>query len=151
MQEECCLPPTNVLSDGRPRDFTVEIETGTGKTCVYVRSVYELNRRCGITKFVIVVPSVAIREGVIKSFQTTRKHFEALYARTPLDCFVYDSKDVGPVDNFAMSSSIQVVVINIDDFNKGLDEDGIAKEGDLFHRCNEKLIGGFSPRELVSE
>ena len=97
VQEEGCLPATDVLTDGRLRDFTVEMETGTGKTYVYIRSIYELNRRYGITKFVIVVPSVAIREGVLKSLQTTRRHFETLYDRTPLDYFVYDSKDIGPV------------------------------------------------------
>ena len=150
VQEESCLPATDVLTDGRLRDFTVEMETGTGKTYVYIRSIYELNRRYGITKFVIVVPSVAIREGVLKSLQTTRRHFETLYDRTPLDYFVYDSKDMGPVGNFATSSSIQVMVINIDAFNKGLEKDGTAKEGNLFHRPSEKLTGGFSPRELVS-
>lgn len=150
VQEEGCLPATDVLTDGRLRDFTVEMETGTGKTYVYIRSIYELNRRYGITKFVIVVPSVAIREGVLKSLQTTRRHFETLYDRTPLDYFVYDSKDMGPVGYFATSSSIQVMVINIDAFNKGLEKDGTAKEGNLFHRPSEKLTGGFSPRELVS-
>ena len=70
------------LMVGRLRDFTVEMETGTGKTYVYIRSIYELNRRYGITKFVIVVPSVAIREGVLKGFQTTRRHFETLYDHT---------------------------------------------------------------------
>lgn len=75
------------------------------------------------------MPSVAIREGVLKSLQTTRRHFETLYDRTPLDYFVYDSKDMGPVGNFATSSSIQVMVINIDAFNKGLEKDGTAKEG----------------------
>ena len=63
---------------------------------------------------------------------------------------MYDSKDMGPVGNFATSSSIQVMVINIDAFNKGLEKDGTAKEGNLFHRPSEKLTGGFSPRELVS-
>lgn len=150
VQEEGCLPATDVLTDGRLRDFTVEMETGTGKTYVYIRTIYELNRRYSITKFVIVVPSVAIREGVLKSLQTTRRHFETLYDRTPLDYFVYDSKDMGPVGNFATSSSIQVMVINIDAFNKGLEKDGTAKEGNLFHRPSEKLTGGFSPRELVS-
>lgn len=150
VQEESCLPPTNELTDGRLRDFSVEMETGTGKTYVYIRSIYELSKRYGITKFVIVVPSVAIREGVLKSFKTMRRHFEALYDRTPLDYFVYDSKDMGPVGNFATSSSIQVMVINIDAFNKGLEKDGTAREGNLFHRRSEKLVGGFSPCELVS-
>ncbi len=151
VQEDNCLPPTDELTDGRLRDFTIEMETGTGKTYVYIRSIYELNRRYGLTKFVIVVPSIAIREGVLKSFQTMKKHFDTLYDNTPLDYFVYDSKDMGPVGNFATSSSIQVMVINIDAFNKGLDKDGTAKEGNLFHRASEKLVGGRSPRELVSE
>lgn len=149
VQEEGCLPLTNVLTDGRLRDFTIEMETGTGKTYVYIRSIYELNKRYGVTKFVIVVPSVAIREGVLKSFQIMRSHFETLYDRTPLDYFVYDSNDMGPVGNFASSNSIQVMIINIDAFNKGIDKDGAAVEGNLFHRRSEKLIGGFSPRELV--
>ncbi len=151
VQEENCLPPTDELTDGRLRDFTIEMETGTGKTYVYIRSIYELNRRYGLTKFVIVVPSVAIREGVLKSFKTMKKHFDALYDNTPLDYFVYDSKDMGPVGNFATSNSIQAMIINIDAFNKGLDKDGAAKEGNLFHRTSERLIGGRSPRELISE
>lgn len=150
VQEEGCLPATEELTGGRLRDFTIEMETGTGKTYVYIRSIYELNHRYGITKFVIVVPSIAVREGVLKSFQTMRKHFETLYDHTPLDYFVYDSKDMGPVGNFATSSSIQVMIINIDAFNKGLEKDGSAKEGNLFHRNSEKLVGGYSPRELIS-
>lgn len=151
VQEENCLPASSVLTDGRLRDFTVEMETGTGKTYVYIRTIYELNRQYGLTKFVVVVPSVAIREGVLKSFKTMKKHFDALYDHAPLDYFVYDSKDMGAVGNFATSNSIQVMIINIDAFNKGLEKDGTAKEGNLFHRHSEKLIGGRSPRELVSE
>ena len=149
VQEMACLPPTNILTDGRLRDFTIEMETGTGKTYVYIRSIYELNKRYGVTKFVIVVPNVAIREGVLKAFQIMRSHFERLYDRTPLEYFVYDSKNMGPVGNFATSKSIQVMIINIDAFNKGVDKDGAAIEGNLFHRRSERLIGGFSPRELV--
>ena len=151
VQEENCLPASNELTDGRLRDFTIEMETGTGKTYVYIRTIYELNRRYGLTKFVIVVPSIAIREGVLKSFRTMKKHFDTLYDHAPLDYFVYGSKDMGPVGNFATSNSIQVMIINIDAFNKGLEKDGTAKEGNLFHRPSEKLIGGRSPRELVSE
>lgn len=149
VQEDACLPPTNVLTDGRLRDFTVEMETGTGKTYVYIRSIYELNARYGLTKFVIVVPSVAIREGVLKSFEIMRSHFEVLYDRTPLNYFVYDSKNVERVGNFAFSNSIQVMIINIDAFNKGIDKTGSAVEGNVFHRRNEKLVDGLSPRELV--
>lgn len=150
VQEENCLPPTNVLTDGHLRDFTIEMETGTGKTYVYIRTIYELNKRYGLTKFLIVVPSVAIREGVLKSFQTMRSHFDSLYDHVPLEHFVYDSKDMGQVGSFATSSSIQVMIINIDAFNKGLEVDGTAKDGNLFHRRSEKLIGGYSPQELVS-
>lgn len=150
VQEEGCLPATDVLTDGRLRDFTVEMETGTGKTYVYIRSIYELNRRYGITKFVIVVPSVAIREGVLKSLQTTRRHFETLYDRTPLDYFVYDSKDMGPVGNFATSSSIQVMIINIQAFNRDYSDEGNVDSSSLFHRPSERLIGGRSPREVVA-
>lgn len=151
IQEENCLARTEVLTDGSLRDFTIEMETGTGKTYVYIRSIYELNRRYGLTKFIIVVPSVAIREGVIKSFESTKVHFDELYDRTPLDVFVYDSKDMGAVGNFALSSSIEVMIINIQAFNKEFSKDGEENKGNLFHRRSERLIGGHSPRELVAE
>lgn len=150
VQEDNCIAPSSVATDGRLRDFTIEMETGTGKTYVYIRTIYEMNKRYGITKFCIVVPSVAIREGVMKSFQTTRKHFETLYNRTPLNVFVYDSKDMGPVGSFATSSSIQVMIINIGAFNKAFDDSGDEDRSNLFHRPSEKLIGGHSPREMVA-
>ena len=105
VQEDNSLAPTSDTTEGRLRDFTIEMETGTGKTYVYIRTIYELNKRYGLTKFVIVVPSIAIREGVKKSFESTRKHFETLYDHTPLRAFVYDSKNLGDVGNFATSSS----------------------------------------------
>src|ERR1039457_2784292 len=76
------LPPSASLASG---DFTVEMETGTGKTYVYLRTIFELNRRYGFTKFVIVVPSVAIKEGVYKSLQIMEEHFRGLYAGVPCD------------------------------------------------------------------
>ena len=127
IQEGQALPATGVLTDGRLRDFTVEMETGTGKTYVYTRTIFELNRRYGLTKFCIVVPSVAIREGVLKSFQSTKKHFATLYDNTPLDVFVYDSKNMGPVGNFATSSSIQVMILNIQAFNRDYSESALWK------------------------
>ena len=150
VQEENSLPRTSVMTDGRLRDFSVEMETGTGKTYVYIRTIYELNKRYGLTKFVIVVPSVAIREGVKKTFESTRKHFEGLYDRTPLEFFVYDSKDMGPVGNFVTSAAIQVMIINIGAFNKELASDEKKGTVNIFHRPSEKLIGGRSPQELVS-
>lgn len=151
VQEENCLAPTSDAPEGRLRDFTIEMETGTGKTYVYIRTIYELHRRYGLTKFVIVVPSVAIREGVRKSFESTKQHFEELYDRTPLEFFVYDSRRLGAVGNFAVSSSIQVMIINIGAFNKDMSADERKGVTNIFHRPSEGLIGGHSPQELVSQ
>src|SRR3990172_8575500 len=95
------LRPSASLASG---DFTVEMETGTGKTYVYLRTIFELNRRYGFTKFVVVVPSVAIKEGVYKTLQITEDHFRSLYANTPFEYFLYDSNKLGQVRNFATSS-----------------------------------------------
>src|SRR5579863_7373803 len=99
-------------------DFSVEMETGTGKTYVYLRTLYELNVRYGFTKFVIVVPSVAIREGVLSSLRLTREHFQALYGDLPIDSWVYDSAQISRLRQFAGSNQVQILVINIDAFNK---------------------------------
>ena len=86
------LRPSDSLASG---DFTVEMETGTGKTYVYLRSIFMLNRDYGFTKFVIVVPSVAIKEGVYKTLQITEDHFKSLYGNTPFEYFLYDSGKLG--------------------------------------------------------
>lgn len=99
----------------------------------------------------IVVPSVAIREGVKKSFESTKRHFEDLYDHTPLEFFVYDSAKLGAVGNFAISRSIQVMIINIGAFNKELESDEKKGVTNIFHRPSEKLIDGRSPQELVSQ
>ena len=104
------LAPAARLESG---DFTVEMETGTGKTYVYLRTMFELNKRYGFSKFVIVVPSVAIKEGVYKSLQMTEEHFRGLYAGMPFDFFLYDSAKLGQVRNFATSASIQIMVMTI--------------------------------------
>lgn len=94
-------------------DFTVEMETGTGKTYVYLRTIFELNRRYGFTKFVIVVPSVAIREGVKKTIEQTRDHFRQLYDGVPFESFVYNSSDLSRIIDFASSSSIRVMIATV--------------------------------------
>src|SRR5207247_854407 len=94
------LPPSGSLTSG---DFTVEMETGTGKTYVYLRTIFELNKRYGFTKFVIVVPSVAIKEGVYKTLQIIEEHLKSLYAGQPFDYFFYDAAKLGQVRNFATS------------------------------------------------
>lgn len=78
-------------------NFSVEMETGTGKTYVYLRTIFELQQKLGLRKFVIVVPSVAIREGVLSSLALMKEHFKSLYNNTPFDHYVYHSKDLSKV------------------------------------------------------
>ena len=99
-------------------NFTVEMETGTGKTYVYLRTIHELHKRYGFTKFVVVVPSVAIREGVLKNLEITRDHFRGLYDNVPFDYWAYDSRRVTSLRQFATSNQLQILVMNIDAFNK---------------------------------
>lgn len=99
-------------------NFSIEMETGTGKTYVYLRSIYELNKVYGFKKFIIVVPSVAIREGAIKNLQITFDHFQEIYENVPANFEVYDSKKLVSLANFARSNTIQILVINIDSFTK---------------------------------
>ena len=131
------LAPSSVLSSG---DFTVEMETGTGKTYVYLRTIFELNKRYGFTKFVIVVPSVAIKEGVYKSLQITEEHFKGIYAGVPVDFFLYDSGKLGQVRNFATSSTIQVMVVTVGAINK--------KDVNNLYKDSEKT-GGEKPIDLI--
>ena len=121
-------------------NFTVEMETGTGKTYVYLRTVFELNKRYGFTKFVIVVPSVAIKEGVYKSLQITEEHFKSMYAGVPVDFFLYDSSKLGQVRNFATSASIQIMVVTVGAINK--------KEVNNLYKDSEKT-GGEKPIDLI--
>jgi len=137
IQLRCGLPPSGTLASG---DFTVEMETGTGKTYVYLRTVFELNKRYGFTKFVIVVPSVAIKEGVYKSLQITEEHFKGLYAGVPLDYFIYDSAKLGQVRNFATSSNIQIMVVTVGAINK--------KDVNNLYKDSEKT-GGEKPIDLI--
>jgi type III restriction enzyme len=99
-------------------NYSIEMETGTGKTYVYLRSIYELNKVYGFKKFVIVVPSVAIREGVLKSLQITFDHLQEIYENQPAEYKVYDSARLTELGNFAKSNAIQILVINIDSFTK---------------------------------
>jgi len=129
-------------------DFSVEMETGTGKTYVYLRTILELNKKYGFNKFVIVIPSVAIREGTLKNLQITEEHFKNLYNNVPLNYAVYDSQKMSIVKNFATSNELQILVINIDAFRKDFTDSDGEDKGVLFHRPNEKL-NGYSPRDYV--
>ena len=150
------LAPSASLASG---DFTVEMETGTGKTYVYLRTVFELNKRYGFTKFVIVVPSVAIKEGVYHTIKTAADHLKALYAGAPFDFFLYDSAKLGQVRNFATSPQIQIMVMTVGAINKFGDEQAAQteeadeaarreKSKNVMYRPSEKT-GGEKPIDLI--
>ena len=143
------LPQTKKLLRGQ-YDFDVEMETGTGKTYVYLRSIYELNKAYGFTKFVIVVPSLAIKEGVLKSLQITEAHFKNLYDNVICEYFVYDSSKLDQVRNFAVSDHIQIMVINIDAFRKSFTDPSKETKANIIHRPNDRL-NGMRPIELIQE
>ncbi len=137
VQERNKLEPSQGLAG--VLDFSVEMETGTGKTYVYLRTIHELNRQYGFTKFVIVVPSIAIREGVLKNLALTQEHFATLYTRQPAAFAQYSSEQVSRLRSFASSNTLQILVINIDAF---------AKDQNVINRPNDKL-SGRPPIEFV--
>lgn len=113
-------------------DLDVEMETGTGKTYVYIKSMFELNKRYGFSKFIVVVPSIAIREGVKKSFEMTQDHFMDTYGKKAR-FFIYNSKRLNEIEQFSSSSAINVMIINIQAFNsRGADARRIYEELDEF-------------------
>lgn len=130
VQERNGIKPVTEELDGM--NFSVEMETGTGKTYVYLRTIYELHQQYGFKKFVIVVPSVAIREGVLKNLEITYGHFQTLYDKVPVDFGVYDSSKVSQLRGFASSNTIQILVMNIDAF---------AKDENIINKPNDKLTG----------
>jgi type III restriction enzyme len=132
------------------KDFTIEMETGTGKTYVYLRTVFELNKRFGFTKFIIVVPSVAIKEGVYKSLQITEQHLKDHFENTPYDYFVYDSSDLSQVRGFATNDAIQIMVINIDAFRKSFADTDKESKANIIHRPNDRM-NGMKPIEFIRD
>ena len=135
--------PVNGLPRACPH-FTVEMETGTGKTYVYLRTIMELAKKYGYRKFVVVVPSIAIREGTLKSIEQTREHLLTLYNER-VDSFVYDSKSVNRLRQFASSNAIEIMVINIQAFVKGYSETEEDDEDDhggrIIYRKSDRLSG----------
>lgn len=99
-------------------DFSVEMETGTGKTYVYLRTIFELNKKYGWKKFIVLVPSVAIREGVIKTLQITSDHLSELYDNVPYRFYEYQSKNISQVKRFADSNNLEIMVMTVGAFNK---------------------------------
>jgi type III restriction enzyme len=130
-------------------NFSVEMETGTGKTYVYLRTIFELNKLYGFKKFIIVVPSVAIREGVTTSITLMREHFKGLFDNVAFDDFVYQSKDLSRVRQFAVNNEVQIMVINIQAFQKDAGEnvdyaaltDAERKKLNIIHQEQDKMSG----------
>lgn len=131
-------------------NFTVEMETGTGKTYVYLKSIYELNKNYGFTKFIIVVPSVAIREGVFKTLQITKEHFNSIFNNEPVNYFIYDSYKLEQIRSFATSNIIEIMIINIDSFNKSFENYDKESKSNKIHRPQDKL-NGQKPIDLIKE
>lgn len=128
-----------ISRDFEQRQYSIEMETGTGKTYVYTKTILELNKRYGFTKFIIVVPSVAIREGVFKSLQITQDHFKNLYDGVPYNYFIYNSSKLSDVRRFATSSNIEIMIINIDAFKKA---------ENIINQQQEKLNGETAMRYI---
>lgn len=147
------IKPSSKL-EGRSEGFnlTIEMETGVGKTYTYIKTMYELNRAYGWSKFIIVVPSIAIREGVYKSFQMTQEHFAEEYGKK-IRFFIYNSSQLTEIDRFASDSSINVMIINAQAFNaRGKDARRIYKELDDFRsRRPIDIIAKTNPILIIDE
>jgi len=148
LQEENDLDLTSEKEfDTNGLNFSVEMETGTGKTYVYLRTIFELSQKYGFKKFIIVVPSVAIREGTLKNIEITKEHFKALY-NLELSSFVYDSKKANRLREFATNNQVQVMVINIDAFRKDFSDSEDVRKSNVIFKESDKL-SGRRPIEFV--
>lgn len=150
VQRRVGLPLSKALA-GPGINLSVEMETGTGKTYTYVKTIYELNARYGWSRFIIVVPSVAVREGVYRSLQTTQEHFAGEYGRR-LRFFIYNSDRLAQVDRFASDSAIQVMIINMQAFNSGRNQRIIDQRPDSFRgRRPIDVIAATRPILIIDE
>lgn len=125
----------------------VDMETGTGKTYVYIKTMFELNKKYGWSKFIVVVPSIAIREGVKKSFEITSDHFMEHYSKKAR-FFVYNSSNLNQLDNFSSSSGINVMIINTQAFASSLKEDGKSKEARIIYSKRDEF-GSRRPIDVI--
>ena len=144
------IQPSNKL-EGR-YNLTIEMETGVGKTYTYIKTMYELNKHYGWSKFIVVVPSIAIREGVYKSFQVTQDHFAEEYGKK-IRFFIYNSSQLTEIDRFASDSSINVMIINSQAFNaRGKDARRIYMKLDEFRsRRPIDIIAKTNPILIIDE
>ena len=128
------------INSWRYSQFTIEMETGTGKTYVYLRTIYELRKNYGFRKFLIIVPSIAIYEGVKSSFVTMQSHFASLYGNEHTHLTAYSGQQLSKLRNFATSSFTEILLITVDSFNK--------KSNNIF-KPTEKLPGELLPFEYI--
>jgi type III restriction enzyme len=131
-------------------NFTIEMETGTGKTYVYLRTIYELNQLYGFTKFMVVVPSVAIKEGVETSIRMLHEHFGALYGNPPMSFFQFDGSNPSRVRSFATSPSIEIMIVTVAAINKATNKVYQPAE-DLDFEVPADLIRATNPIIIVDE
>ena len=129
---------SSLVKDLGACSLDIEMETGTGKTYVYIKTMFELNKRYGWTKFIVVVPSIAIREGVKKSFETTSDHFMEHYGKKAR-FFIYDSKNLNQLDSFSSDSGINVMIINTQAFASSLKEGAKNKESRIIYSKRDEF------------
>lgn len=138
---------TSLVKDLGRCSLDIEMETGTGKTYVYIKTMFELNKRYGWSKFIVVVPSIAIREGVKKSFEITSDHFMEHYGKKAR-FFIYNSSNLNQLDNFSSSSGINVMIINTQAFASSLKEDGKSKEARIIYSKRDEF-GSRRPIDVI--
>lgn len=149
LQSENNIKHSSALNKDLGRlSLDVEMETGTGKTYVYIKTMFELNKRYGWSKFIVVVPSIAIREGVKKSFEITTDHFMENYGKKAR-FFIYNSSDLPQLDHFSQSSEISVMIINTQAFASSLKEDGRSKEARIIYSKRDEF-GSRRPIDVIA-
>ena len=131
-------------------NFSIEMETGTGKTYVFLRTIFELNKKYGFKKFIIVVPSIAIKEGIKKNLDITKEHFKTIYNNIPYNYFIYDSSKLNQINEFARSSDIEIMIINIDAFNKSKNVINLPQEATLGEKPID-IIASTRPIVIIDE
>ena len=142
------INPSKELIEGQGKcSLDIEMETGTGKTYVYIKTMFELNKKYGWSKFIVVVPSIAIREGVKKSFEITADHFMEHYGKKAR-FFIYNSSNLNQLDNFSSSSGINVMIINTQAFASSLKEDGRSKEARIIYSKRDEF-GSRRPIDVI--
>ena len=143
------IAPSETLAKGvAPVNLDIEMETGTGKTYVYIKTMFELNKQYGWSKFIVVVPSIAIREGVAKSFTMLEEHFMELYAKKAR-WFVYDSSNLQQLDSFSSDSGLCVMIINTQAFAASMKEGGRSKESRIIYSKRDEF-GSRRPIDVIA-